>query len=173
MRNEPAEVSFEPVAEGHLPMLLAWLSEPHVRQWWGDPDVELGLIRDGCAKGEVDGFVFRVKGGGAGYIQSWVPSEYDEEPWAKDLSGDTPGVDIFIGPPEMTGKGVAAMALRAFAARLFESGAARIVIDPDAGNRRAVRAYAKAGFVPFGEWIDESGRTLLMELKRTEFERNR
>ncbi|RVQ03761.1 acetyltransferase, partial [Sinorhizobium meliloti] len=47
MRNEPAEVSFEPVAEGHLPMLLAWLSEPHVRQWWGDPDVELGLIRDG------------------------------------------------------------------------------------------------------------------------------
>ncbi len=63
MRNEPAEVSFEPVAEGHLPMLLAWLSEPHVRQWWGDPDVELGLIRDGRAKGEVDGFVFRVKGG--------------------------------------------------------------------------------------------------------------
>lgn len=97
----------------------------------------------------------------------------DGEPWARDLSAETPGVDIFVGPPEMTGKGVAALALRAFAARLFEEGAARIVIDPDAGNCRAVRAYAKAGFVPFGEWIATSGRTLLMELTRTEFERNR
>ena len=172
MPTDRAEVSFEPVAERHLPMLFAWLSEPHVRQWWGDPDVELGLIREGCATGEVDGFIFHLSGEPAGYIQSWIPSQYDEEPWARDLSSDTPGVDIFIGPPEMTGKGVAALALKAFAGRLFEKGAARIVIDPDAGNRRAVRAYAKAGFVPFAEWIDESGRTLLMELTRTEFERN-
>ena len=170
MRIEPADVSFERVAERHRPMLLAWLSEPHVRQWWGDPDVELGEIVDGCANGEVDGFVFHVKGEPTGYIQSWTPSRYDE-PWARDLPSDTPGVDIFIGLPEMTGRGVAALALRAFAGRLFDHGAARIVIDPDAGNRRAVRAYAKAGFVPFGEWIDESGRTLLMELTRTEFER--
>ena len=171
MPTDRADVSFEPVAERHLPMLRAWLSEPHVRQWWGDPDVELGLIRDGCATGEVDGFIFHLAGEPAGYIQSWIPSQYDEERWAKDLSSDTPGVDIFVGPPEMTGRGVAALALRAFAGRLFEKGAARIVIDPDAGNRRAVSAYAKAGFVPFAEWIDESGRTLLMELTRTEFER--
>ncbi|RDL49471.1 Aminoglycoside N(6')-acetyltransferase type 1 [Ensifer sp. M14] len=171
MPNDQAHVSFERVADDHLPMLHAWLSEPHVRQWWGDPDKEVALIRDGCATGEVDGFIFHVAGEPAGYIQSWTPSEYDEEPWAKDLPGNVPGVDIFIGPPEMTGKGVATLALRAFAETLFASGAPRIVIDPDAGNRRAVRAYAKAGFVPFGEWIDASGRTLLMELTRTEFER--
>ncbi|WEX77458.1 acetyltransferase [Sinorhizobium numidicum] len=172
MRTDRADVSFERVAERHLPMLLAWLSEPHVRQWWGDPDAELGLIRDGCTTGEVDGFIFHVRGEPAGYIQSWIPSQYDEEPWAKNLSPDTPGVDIFVGPPELTGKGIAPLALRAFAGRLFENGAMRIVIDPDAGNLRAIRAYSKAGFVPFGEWIDESGRTLLMELTRTEFERN-
>ncbi|OHV79227.1 GNAT family N-acetyltransferase [Ensifer sp. LCM 4579] len=172
MPTDRAELSFEPVAERHLPTLLAWLSEPHVRQWWGNPDVELGSIRDGCESGEIDGFIFHIGGEPAGYIQSWIPSQYDEEPWAKELSADTPGVDILVGPPEMTGKGVAALALRSFAARLFEKGARRIVIDPDAGNHRAVRAYTKAGFVPFGEWIDESGRTLLMELTRTEFERN-
>ncbi len=172
MPTDEAKVSFERVEDRHLPMLLAWLSEPHVRQWWGDPEVELGLIRDDCKSGEVDGFVFHVADEPVGYIQSWIPSQYDEEPWAKDLSPDTQGVDIFIGRPERTGKGFAPLALRAFAARLFEKGAQRIVIDPDAGNRRAIRAYAKAGFVPFGEWIDESGRTLLMELTRTEFERN-
>ncbi|KOF15483.1 GCN5 family acetyltransferase [Ensifer adhaerens] len=172
MPTDQGHVSFERVADNHLPMLHAWLSEPHVRQWWGDPDKEVELIRDGCATGEVDGFIFHVAGVPAGYIQSWTPSEYDEEPWAKELPADVPGVDIFIGPPEMTGKGVASLALRAFAQMLFAAGASRIVIDPDAGNRRAVRAYAKAGFVPFGEWIDASGRTLLMELTRTEFERN-
>ncbi|MCA1407143.1 MULTISPECIES: GNAT family N-acetyltransferase [unclassified Sinorhizobium] len=171
MPNDGVDVSFLSVADSHLSMLHGWLSEPHVRQWWGDPDKELESIRDGCASGEVEGFIFHVDGKPAGYIQSWTPSQYDE-PWAKDLPSDTPGVDIFVGPPEMTGKGIAALALKAFAERLFENGAARIVIDPDAGNRRAVRAYAKAGFVPFGEWIDESGRTLLMELTRTEFERN-
>lgn len=173
MPNDQPHVSFVPVADGHLSMLHAWLSEPHVRQWWGDPDKEVELIREGCATGQVDGFIFHLADKPAGYIQSWTPSQYDEEPWARDLPADVPGVDIFIGPPEMTGRGVASLVLKAFAGRLFAAGASRIVIDPDAGNRRAVSAYTKAGFVPYAEWIDASGRTLLMELTRTEFERTR
>ena len=172
MPNEPKHVSFAPVVDDHLPLLHAWLSEPHVRQWWGDPDKEVELIREGCATGEVEGFIFHVAGEPAGYIQSWMPFQYpEEEPWAKDLPADVPGIDIFVGPAELTGRGVASLALRAFAERLFAAGASRIVIDPDAGNRRAVSAYTKAGFVPYAEWIDVSGRTLLMELTRTEFER--
>lgn len=172
MPNEPAHVSFVPVVNDDLPMLHAWLSEPHVRQWWGDPDKEVELIREGCETGEVEGFIFHVAGKPAGYIQSWVPAQYpDDEPWAKDMPADVPGIDIFIGPAELTGRGVASLAVRAFAGRLFAAGAPRVVIDPDAGNRRAVSAYTKAGFVPYAEWIDTSGRTLLMELTRTEFER--
>lgn len=113
MPNEPKHVSFAPVVDDHLPLLRAWLSEPHVRQWWGDPDKEVELIREGCATGEVEGFIFHVAGEPAGYIQSWMPFQYpDEEPWAKDLPADVPGIDIFVGPAELTGRGVASLADR-------------------------------------------------------------
>jgi aminoglycoside 6'-N-acetyltransferase len=170
MRPDPA-IAFTAVDESHMPMLFGWLSEGHVRRWWGEPDEELKLIRDGCATGEVEGFVFSVDGTPAGYIQAWLPTQYDTEPWAEDLTPDTPGIDIFVGPPEMTGRGVAPAVIRVFAARLFSGTAPRIIIDPDAENKRAIRAYAKAGFTPYGEWNDSTGRTILMELTRTEFER--
>jgi aminoglycoside 6'-N-acetyltransferase len=170
MQPDPS-IAFTAVDESHLPRLFGWLCQRHVRRWWGEPEKELKLIRDGCLTGEVEGFVFSVDGEPAGYIQSWLPTQYESEPWAKDLTPDTPGVDIFVGPPDMIGKGVAPAVIRAFAARLFAGTAPRIIIDPDAENKRALRAYAKAGFTPYGEWNDSNGRTILMELTRTEFER--
>jgi len=166
-------IAFVAVDESHEPMLLGWLSQPHVRKWWGDPQDELALIREDRTTGETKGFIFSVDGEPAGYIQSWLPAQYECERWAKDLTPDTPGIDIFVGPAEMTGKGVASRAIRAFVPQLFAGTAPRVIIDPDAGNIRALRAYAKAGFTPYGEWNDSSGRTILMELTRTEFERTR
>ena len=130
-------------------------------------------IREDRTTGETKGFIFSVDGEPAGYIQSWLPVQYESERWAKNLTPDTPGIDIFVGPAEMTGKGVASRAIRAFVPQLFAGTAPRVIIDPDAGNIRALRAYAKAGFTPYGEWNDSSGRTILMELTRTEFERTR
>ncbi|MBL3684142.1 GNAT family N-acetyltransferase [Sinorhizobium meliloti] len=101
---------------------------------------DTGRLREG----EVDGFVFRVKGEPAGYIQSWIPSEYDEEPWAQGPVGRHARRRHLHRPPEMTGKGVAAMALRAFAARLFETAPRASSSTPTPGNAAAVRAYAKA-----------------------------
>ncbi|CAN7277647.1 GNAT family N-acetyltransferase [Pararhizobium sp. LjRoot238] len=170
MQPDPA-IAFTAVDESHMPMLFGWLSEAHVRRWWDEPHTALKRIREGSAAGKVERFVFSVNGEPAGYIQSWLPTQYDSEPWAKDLTPDTPGIDIFVGPPEMTGKGVAPAVIRAFATRLFSGTAPRIIIDPDAENKRALRAYAKAGFTPYGEWNESTGRTILMELTRTEFER--
>ncbi|WP_428426832.1 GNAT family N-acetyltransferase [Pararhizobium sp.] len=166
-------IAFAAVDESHEPMLFGWLSQPHVRAWWGEPQGELELIREGRATGDAQGFIFSVDGEPAGYIQSWLPTQYESERWASDLTPDTPGIDIFVGPAEMTGKGFAAAAIRAFVPRLFAGTAPRIIIDPDAGNTRALRAYAKAGFTAYGEWNDSAGRTILMELTRTEFERTR
>jgi hypothetical protein len=39
-------------------------------------------------------------------------------------------------------------------------------------NACTVRADAKAGFAPRGEWNDASGKTLLKELARDAFERS-
>ncbi|HVG51189.1 MAG TPA: acetyltransferase, partial [Xanthobacteraceae bacterium] len=65
-RNERAasdsDIHFVPVGEEHLPLLAGWLAEPHVRQWWGDPAIELELIRNGRETGEADGYVAFVDG---------------------------------------------------------------------------------------------------------------
>ncbi len=66
------DITFRPVTEGDLAMLAAWLRRPHWREWWGDPDTELGYIRD-----MIDGsdptcepFIFVVDGEPAGIFRS-------------------------------------------------------------------------------------------------------
>ncbi len=40
------QIGFMPVQPEHYALLRAWLAEPHMRKWWGDPEVELRFIRD-------------------------------------------------------------------------------------------------------------------------------
>ena len=56
------------------------------------------------------------------------------------------GLDQFIGEADMLGRGHGSAFIRAFADRLLASGTPRVVIDPDPANKRAIRAYEKAGF---------------------------
>src|SRR3954467_6958568 len=37
--------AFRPVVEKDLPAIAGWLAEPHVAQWWGDPETEIAAIR--------------------------------------------------------------------------------------------------------------------------------
>lgn len=183
MKADTAEIGtirFEPVAESHFPLLRQWLSQPHVREWWGEPETELGHIRVDRSEENVEGFVFSCDERPAGYIQHWQPRGDEEEEWPKQLPPGTYGIDMFIGPADMIEKGVGGTVLRAFAGRLFEQGALRLVIDPDPRNTRAIRAYEKVGFRPFMklEGDNGSGGALLMELlcdeenRRTEDKRH-
>ena len=40
------EITFHPATAADLPLLREWTETPHWREWWGDPDEELGFIRD-------------------------------------------------------------------------------------------------------------------------------
>ncbi len=163
MPPEETSIGFQTVAEDHLPMLHGWLRQPHVRQWWGDPDEELALIRRILAEDDgTEGFVVFVESVPVGYIQSWRPAE--ESPWLSEVPRDTVGIDVFIGPANLIARGVGPQIIRAFAQKLFERGAPRLIIDPDADNQRAVRAYEKAGFTVFGRHEGEGESTILMEI---------
>lgn len=161
---------FVPVTSEDKPLLRAWLSTPDAQTWWGDPDEEIRLIYEGEVTGESRGFIVHTDGVGAfAYIQSWpCEAQPDEaiadEPWVREQLPGTLGIDITIGRPNMLGKGLGSAAVRAFCEKLFAEGAPRLIIDPDASNLRAVRAYEKAGFVRFDEHIQEDGTTLLMEM---------
>lgn len=170
------EIRFVPVTNGDFPLLRRWLDSPHIREWWGGTETELAKIRD-----KVEGrdatrpFIFLLDGVPTGYIQSWFVGDAveggdaEEAPWLLDLPSDAIGVDLFVGRPELLGKGIGTAVLRAFLAKLFAEGVRTIVIDPDETNGRAVRAYEKAGFIAYDRFRNDNGVTLLMRITPERF----
>jgi len=168
----PAEASigFRPVGAEDYPLLRAWLAEPHIREWWGDPAEELGFIRDMVeGRDTTRPFVIELDGSPVGYIQYWFIGHHqngkwlDDHPWLAELPSDAVGVDLSIGDAARLSQGIGSAALAAFARRLLAGGHRTIVIDPDPDNARAVRAYGKAGFRPIPHLEGRTGDVLIMQ----------
>ena len=162
-------IRFRPVTAADLPMLADRIARPHWQDWWDDPEAEVAHIRDMVeGRDTTRPFVFGEGGEDPGYIQVWVIRDQRVEPWLtiapwlRDLPDDTVGVDLSIADAARLGQGLGTRALRAFVAMLRVEGHRTIVIDPDPGNLRAVRAYEKAGFRPIPELPGRTGDSLLM-----------
>ena len=78
------------------------------------------------------------------------------------LPKDAIGVDLSIGEAENLSMGLGSLALQHFVATLWKDGFRNIIIDPDCDNKRAVRAYEKAGFQAMDALRGKTGDTLLM-----------
>ncbi|MDQ6434179.1 GNAT family N-acetyltransferase [Mesorhizobium sp. LHD-90] len=170
MPREPGiRYRFRPVTEKDLPLLGRWLREPHVAEWWDDPDEELAAIREHMDSISVEPLIVELDGKPIGYLQTYDPHLEDGHPYADQPFG-TLGLDLSIGEPELVGVGHGSALLRQFVDELFAEGAPRVVIDPDPSNIRAIRAYEKAGFSPVGERTSIYGHVMLMARDNEEIE---
>lgn len=170
---------FRPMTAADLPLMRRWLEMPHMTEWWGEPDEELGYIRD-----MIDGwdttrpFIFSVDDEPVGYIQYWFVRHHQnaawitDHPWLAELPSDAVGVDLSIGDSDKLGRGLGSAALRALAGGLIQQGHRTIVIDPDPANTRAVRAYEKAGFSPIPRLLGRTGDTLIMQYGAEQIDRD-
>jgi aminoglycoside 6'-N-acetyltransferase len=168
-------ITFRPVVEQDLPLLADWLARPHWREWWGDPETELGYIREMVeGRDTTQPFFFQIDGTDRGYIQVWyikdqLGTEWVKEyPWLMLLPEDAVGVDLSLANREELSKGIGTEVLRAFVRKLRRDGYDRIIIDPDPANLRAVRAYRKAGFREIVDLLGRTDDSLLMEHVNTE-----
>ena len=164
MTAKPAEpvYDFRTVTEADLPMLAAWLAEPHVQEWWDEgPDASLAEIREAMDSVETEPLIVELRGRPIAYIQSYDPHLEDGHPY-RDQPFGALGMDISIGSPELIGKGHGSAIVRQFCDLLFEEGAPRVVIDPHPDNLRAIRAYEKAGFRAFDTRTSIYGPALMM-----------
>ena len=164
------EIGFVPVAPEHYALLDAWLRSPHMREWWGDPEEELGYIRDMVeGRDTTRPFLIALDGAPIGYIQYWFIGHHqnetwiDEHPWLAELPEETIGVDLSIAEPGLLSRGLGSAALTAFTRALYDNGHQMIIIDPDPANVRAVRAYERAGFRAVPHLLGRTGDTLIMQ----------
>ena len=159
--DEPA-YDFRAVTSADMPLLAAWLAEPHVTQWWtGGVEASLEEIRQAMESVDTEPLIVELDGAPIAYVQSYDPHLEDGHPY-RDQPFGTLGIDISIGPPDLVGKGHGPAIVRQFCELLFEEGCPRVIIDPHPDNARAIRAYEKAGFTAFDQRHTIYGSALLM-----------
>lgn len=142
--------SFRRMTEADLPLLETWLQTPEWRLWWGDPDEELATLaadlhEPGMRLWIVSHGAESNGGGPFAFLQDYDVHAWPDHPY-RELPRGTRGIDQSIGRAEMIGCGHGSAFIARHVMRLFDEGAPCVVTDPDPENRRAIRAYEKAGF---------------------------
>jgi aminoglycoside 6'-N-acetyltransferase len=160
-RDKIPRYRFRTVTKADLPMIAGWLAEPHVAEWWDDPEREIAAIRDHIDSISVEPLIIELDGRPIGYMQSYDPHLEDDHPY-QDQPFGTLGIDLSIGPSELIGIGHGSAIVRQFVDELFAEGTPRVIIDPDPANARAIRAYEKAGFRAFDTRSSVYGPALMM-----------
>jgi aminoglycoside 6'-N-acetyltransferase len=137
---------FRPFSRADLAMVAGWLQTAEVARWWGEPAAQLALIAGDIDEPMMRQWIVEHDGLPFAYVQAY-PARAWRQSHLAGLPDGSEVIDAFIGVPDMVGRGHGSAFLRAFAERLIAEGAPAVAIDPDIGNYRARRAYARAGFV--------------------------
>jgi aminoglycoside 6'-N-acetyltransferase len=156
--------------------------QPHVRRWYDDvpaeryPDDTLAdHLRAIRGEDPTDYYVISLDGRPIGELQSY---RIDDDPdYAAQVALGRPavGIDLFIGEPEIIGKGHGPALIREFLHDVAfpRYGLDLCVIGPARGNVAAIRAYEKAGFRFMKIYLEPDTREpdhYLMELSRAELD---
>ena len=155
------EYQFRPVRVEDLPMVRRWLETAEVREWWGDPDTQFALVREDLSHPAMDQFIVAAGDRPFAYLQCYNPNAWPDNGFG-DLPAGARGIDQFIGEPDMIGCGHGSAMIKNFTGELLRAGTPRVVTDPAPENRRAIKAYEKAGFEKSGLVQTPDGPALLM-----------
>jgi aminoglycoside 6'-N-acetyltransferase-1b/aminoglycoside 6'-N-acetyltransferase-2 len=167
--------SFKLLTEVDLPMLVEWLTRPHVAEVWNEtPSMEeagekyLPRMDD---ESELRPYIAYLNGDPQAYIQSYVAVETEDGWWPGQHDRGVLGMDLFLADSLNLNQGLGTRLVGAFVQKLFQDPSVwRIQIDPDPGNARAIRCYEKAGFVEVDRIVTPDGPAVLMHLDREQWE---
>jgi aminoglycoside 6'-N-acetyltransferase len=154
-------ITFKPLENSHLPLLLKWLETPHVKAWW-DQDihwtpaliqekygsyVEGYKIENGLRK-PMHAYVICFNNIEIGYIQLYNAHDFPREDNTSlnELPASLAAFDIFIGEESYVGKGIGSMIMQQFLQEKVDPHYEACFVDPDTANTRAIKAYEKVGF---------------------------
>ena len=145
-------ISFRPLDRSDFPLLLEWLSAPHVDAWWHERldltsiEAKYGPRVDGVEPTHV--FVMEYGVRPVGFIQWYLWSDYPQHAAQINAELTSAGIDLAIGEIAMTGVGLGPLAIGEFIEKIIfaDASVSAVVTDPEEGNLRSLRAFTKAGF---------------------------
>ncbi|HEY5640248.1 MAG TPA: GNAT family N-acetyltransferase [Dehalococcoidia bacterium] len=176
----PGEITFVRLTRDDLPMIHRWLNNAEVALWYGvgDDNRKNPTMEEVVAEYEENfvpdpkkhAFIVHLDGRPVGYIQCYRLGDYPD--YAKEMGEDPDAwaIDILVGEDDARERGIGSRAIEQL---LEEQVFARpevttCFISPDPDNKRAIRAYEKAGFRYVKEvWIEsEKAREYVMRRDR-------
>lgn len=173
-------IEFIPLTHSHFIMLVNWLNEPHVQDWWSSKNKtvtfeeierKLGPRVDG--KEQVFGYIIEVDQVPIGYIQVYnarlFPREgYDLSTLESDLHDikNLASIDLYIGDPAYLHKGYGTKIILQFLDEIVFHSYEACIVDPDVNNRASIRGFEKSGFKALTKIIIESDTSVLIMIKR-------
>ena len=139
--------------ESHAALLEEWLRRPHVLRWWYDLNQALA---DAATRPPDSHALIVADGQPVGYMCWEPPPKIDlEAAGLADLPDRLMDIDIMIGEPEALGRGFGPEALSVLLERLRTDPQVDWAgLATSLANERAIRAYEKAGFRRFREFLD-------------------
>lgn len=155
-------ITFEPLHESHFSLLLKWLENSHVKKWW-DQDITYTMdqvrnkyttyvkgykLINGVQKA-IRSFIICIDKVPVGYIQMYDVYDFPQSVPLIGLPQNVGGVDILIGEEEYLGRGNGSIILKQFLETYVFANYRYAFADPEFRNETAVKAYEKAGFVPW------------------------
>lgn len=144
-------ISIRLLEEKDIAVMAKWLSDPRVLEYYEGRDnphdeqlVESHFLN---RQDETGRCIVEYEGKAIGYIQFYPVLAEEREIYGYGSQEKIFGTDQFIGEPDYWNKGIGTDLMGLIKHYLFDSlGADRIVMDPQAENKRAIACYEKCGY---------------------------
>jgi RimJ/RimL family protein N-acetyltransferase len=146
------DIVIRPLKEEDKYLLMKWLSDPVVLQYYEGRDCPFTLekVEDEFFAQSEEAFrcIFIFAGKKIGYVQYYPIDEEERTKYGYSHSNEVIyGTDQFIGEPDYWNRGVGTMLINALKKYLVGAmGVNRLVMDPMVWNERAIRCYEKSGY---------------------------
>ena len=147
-------ITFRAVQREDIPDLYRWRNESHVMKWWyedDDSEPTLDVVAKNYGPDHDDKeyrYIIVMDGRSIGYIQMYKLDDWPD--YKLLIQEEGAGIDLFIGEPDLINKGIGTEVINRFVEDVVfaDPDITQCVIDPEATNAAAIRAYTKAGFTP-------------------------
>lgn len=144
--------TFRRIEEKDFAMLYRWMNHGEVKKWYTKGAISRDRIREKygpCVTGASPKLTMIAYWNSRplGFLQAYSLGNYPD--YAEQVGIlDAVGIDLFIGESDQMNRGLGSSMLRAFVETVVpcEFKESIAVIGPEPDNKRAIRAYEKAGF---------------------------